>query len=117
MAEETTKSGCVKCPSCGDGRPAVRAPRMSWVLVPLAWSVLIGAGVASALLLPLNIVLIPCWLACAGAVGPLARKLLDPKCAACGEPRGSATGAAHLAGRPSGPADERAVKRGLIGEA
>lgn len=109
--------GCARCPSCGDRGPAVRAPRIARAFVPLAWAVLIAAGMCSALLLPLNMVLIPCWLACASAVGPLARKLLDPKCGGCGEPRGSAARAAHVAGGPSGPSDEGAVKGRLVRKA
>lgn len=109
--------GGTRCPSCGDREPPVRAPRIAWAVIPLVWGPLIVVGVCCALLMGLNLVLVPCWLACAGAVGPVARKLLDPKCGACGEPRGSAPGAAHVAGGPAGPADERAVERRLIGEA
>ena len=105
---------CASCPSCGDRKPAVRAPRIAWAILPVAWAALIVAGAVCAVLVPLNMVLIPCWLACASAVGPLARTLLDPRCGACGEPRGSAPGAAHVAGGPSGPADERPVERRLI---
>lgn len=107
-----------KCPKCGDGQPPVCAPRIAaWVIIPTAWIVLLAWGAVAFVLMPLNLVLVPCWLACACAVGPLHRKLLDPKCGACGETRGSATTVAYLAGSSAGPSNERSVKGRLIGEA
>lgn len=79
-----------RCASCGDHNPPVRPSRVRWAVFPLIWTPLLALGVCSALLLPANLILVPCWLACASAVGPLARRLLDPTCGACGESRGSA---------------------------
>jgi hypothetical protein len=113
----TANEGCGRCARCGDDKPPVRASRLlAWVVVPLAWILLFAVGLGSALCLGLNLVLIPCWFACACALGPLARKLLDPKCGSCGEPRGS-TSTAYVARRPPRPADERAVEGRLVGEA
>ena len=78
-----------RCPRCGDGRPPVRSSRLAWAIFPLVWAPLFLVGAGAALLLPLNLILVPCWLACASAVGALARRLLDPRCAACGESRGT----------------------------
>jgi len=117
MAKMTTAAAASsKCPRCGDEHPAVRAPKAAWAIIPLAWIALIALGVVSALSLPLNLVLIPCWLACASAVGQLARGLLDPKCGACGEPRASTNPTAYVTGGSTGPAHESPMKGGLIGE-
>jgi hypothetical protein len=114
---KAAETGCTGCAKCGDEKPPVRAPRIAWALIPLAWTALLLVGACSALLLPLNLVFIPCWLACASAVGPMARKLLDPKCGACGEPRGSATRPANVTRRAARRAHEGAMESGLIGEA
>lgn len=50
---------------------------VAWLIVGMAWAVLLALGVCCALALPLNLLLIPCWLSAASSVGPLARELLD----------------------------------------
>lgn len=91
--------------------------KLAWPAIPLLWTAVGALGVLCALALPLNLVLVPCWLACAGSVGALSRRILDPHCEGCGEPRGSASGAADVARRATGPAHERAMERALVGEA
>jgi hypothetical protein len=105
------------CSRCGDDRPAKRAPRVALALIPLAWAVVLLFGAVLAILVPLNLVLIPCWLAVGTSLGALAREVLDPKCAGCGAPRVSAGRAAHVARRTSRPAHEGAMEGGLVGEA
>jgi hypothetical protein len=55
-------------------RPSFRR-LAAWTFVVVAWMVLLPLGACAALLLPLNIVLVPAWLAVATSVGPLARRL------------------------------------------
>lgn len=50
---------------------------VSWLIIGTAWTVLLALGVCCALALPLNLLLVPCWLAAASSVGTLARNLLD----------------------------------------
>lgn len=77
-------SAPARCGACGE-RGTLRAPsRGWWIVVGLAWAVLLLFGACSALLLPLNFVLVPAWLACASAIGPLARRASEPHCRACG---------------------------------
>jgi hypothetical protein len=114
-----TTVGGSRCSRCGDDKAPVRAPRLAWAVIPLVWTALILLGACSALLLPANLLLVPCWLAVGSSVGTLARELLDPKCGRCGANRGSssASRSAYVTRRPSGPTDERAMKGGLVGEA
>ncbi|MFX8377796.1 hypothetical protein ABTL70_20140, partial [Acinetobacter baumannii] len=46
-----------------------------WGFLVLAWSLLVPLGAAAVIMLPLNLVLVPCWLMMASSVGPLAREL------------------------------------------
>ncbi len=102
------------------------APKAAWALLPIAWILLLGTGSVVALLLPLNMILIPCWIAVGSSLGALTREVLDPTCPGCGALRGSggmpersaARGrATDLAGGASGPAHEGAVEAGLVREA
>lgn len=77
-----------------------------WMFVVLAWTVLLSLGACVAIMLPLNLVLVPCWFAMASSVGPLAQRVF-------GDPRS----AARRARRRPRPSDERAVERRLIREA
>jgi hypothetical protein len=106
-----------KCAACADDGPAVRAPRLAAVVIPIAWAFILLFGACLAILVPLNLVLIPCWVAVGSSLGPLARELLDPKCKACGAPRGSARSAANVARRASRPAHEGTMEGTLVGEA
>jgi len=60
---------------------------VSWVIIGAAWAVLLPVGVCCALLLPLNLVLVPCWFAAASSLGVLARELLDKPAAAAPDHR------------------------------
>lgn len=113
----TNDDRCAKCPRCGDANPPVRAPRLALLAIPTMCIPLMALGAFLAILLPLNLLLVPCWVACASGIGELVRRLVDPKCGSCGDPLGSAASAAKLARRSSGPANERAMKGRLIGEA
>lgn len=104
------------CSSCGSEASPVRRSRAWWIVVGALWAAFLFLGVCSALLLPLNMVLVPCWLAVASSVGPWARELLDPRCGGCGA-IGSPARAPYLAGGASRPADERPVEGALVGEA
>lgn len=119
------------CRACG-GRGTVETPsRAWWGLVALAWALLLGFGACFAILLPLNLVLVPAWLACATAVGPMARRVTEPRCRACRatdaalrqttsnvDHEASRAGrvASEVAGGLARPADERAMEGALIGE-
>jgi hypothetical protein len=113
----SASEACAKCPTCGDDKPAVRAPRVAHAIIPLGWAAILLFGACLAILVPLNLVLIPCWLAVGTSLGALARELLDWKCASCGAPRGSAARAPYVARRSPRPAHERAMEGGLVGEA
>jgi hypothetical protein len=108
-----------KCPTCRDENPGVRAPRLvAWAVTAIAWTAILLTGSALAILIPINLVLIPCWLIVGSSLGPLARELFDPKCQACASPRGfSSTGPAHVSWRSTRPANKRAVESGLVREA
>jgi hypothetical protein len=54
----------------------------AWSIIIVMWSLLLPLGVVCALALPLNLVLVPCWLAAAGAIGRLPEVLLDKRPAA-----------------------------------
>lgn len=106
--------------TCSSSCNVVRPSRLRWIPIGLAWAVILLLGLCSALMMGLNVVLVPCWLVAASSLGPLARELLTPRCADCGAPSSevaSAPGAADVAGRAARPADERAVEGALIGEA
>lgn len=87
----------------------VAPSRWWWLAVVLLWPPLILLGVVCALALPLNLVLVPAWLACAGSVGTLARRINEPRCIACesGAP-------AEVAGREARPAHERPMESALV---
>jgi hypothetical protein len=102
-----------RCAACGEREGSRRPSRAWWLVVVFAWAVLLLFGACAALMLPLNLVLVPAWLSCAMAVGPLARRLTEPRCRACGA---SWAPAAEVARRLAGPADERAVEGALVGE-
>lgn len=51
----------------------------AYTVIGVLWTLLLAFGVGCALALPLNLVLVPCWLACAGSVGRLAEELLDKR--------------------------------------
>lgn len=73
-----------RCRAC-NGVGTMGAPgRGWWVVTGLAWAIFLLFGACSALLLPLNLVLVPAWLACASAIGPLARRASEPRCRSCG---------------------------------
>lgn len=116
-----------RCACCGDKNPPVRAPKIAWALIPLAWTLILGIGSALAILIPLNLVFIPCWFAVGSSLGALAREVIDPKCGACGAPRGASYASwsanksaadrralADFARRATRPANEGAVEGGLI---
>lgn len=111
--------GGPSCSKCGDDKPAVRAPRLAWAVIPLMWTVIILFGAFLAILVPVNLLLIPCWMMVGSSLGPLAREILDPKCGSCGANRGlsSASSSAYVTRRASGPADEGTMKGGLVREA
>src|SRR5262245_46849854 len=71
-----------RCATCGDHSPAVRRPRILAALLPIAWAFILFFGACLAILVPLNLILIPCWLMVGSSLGPLARELLDPHCGA-----------------------------------
>lgn len=54
-----------------------------WAFLGVCWTILLFLGACFAIMLPLNLVLIPCWIAMATSVGTLARELF-------GEPQGTA---------------------------
>ncbi len=92
-------------------KAAAKKPKLSrmknvarWGFVILVWSVLIPLGACAAIMLPLNMVLVPLWLGAATSVGPLARKLFGEYPSA----------AANVARGAAGPADEGAMERALI---
>lgn len=115
------------CANCGDKNPPVRAPKIAWALIPLAWTLILGIGSVLAILVPLNLILIPCWFAVGSSLGALAREVLDPKCGGCGAPRGASYASwsanksaadrralADFARRAARPANEGAVEGGLV---
>ena len=77
-----------------------------WGFIVLAWSVLIPLGACAAIMLPLNMVLVPLWFSAATSVGPLARTLFGEY--------PSSNAAANVAGSATGPANERAVEGALV---
>jgi hypothetical protein len=115
-----------KCPSCGEAKATGRVPKIvAWTVIPVMWTAMIGFGACLAILVPANLVLIPCWLMVASSLGPLAREMLDPKCEGCGEPRGFSSSAAapwkktttassNIARRTSRPTHEGAMEGGLV---
>jgi hypothetical protein len=125
MADDSVGTTCTKC---GQGREMsgarhVRtAARVGFTMV--AWTGLIVVGACAAILVPINLVLIPCWLAAASSVGPLARELFDGRCEECdgvpakaGTESTSARRAPDFARSAPRPAHERAMKGSLIGKA
>lgn len=78
------------CARCGDDAPPRRPSPLVRVVLVVGWAVFLLLGACCALMLPLNLVLVPCWLACASAVGPLARRATELRCGSCGAGRGAA---------------------------
>lgn len=115
--------GC-DCKACGGMNTVVTPSRAWWVVVVAVWTLLLGFGACFAILLPLNLVLVPCWLACATSVGPMARKLAETRCKACGVQPGTREAlqsaarrtASEVAGRLAGPAHEGAMEGALVRE-
>lgn len=108
------KMRAVVCPRCAhEGAPDRPGP-LGWVVVVGFWSVVLLFGACAAILLPLNLLLVPGWLAVASTVGPLARRWLDPRCAACGEVLGSSPARAPAPLPERRQAHARAVERGLV---
>ncbi len=104
------------CSSCGAEARPVQPSRAWWGVLVALWVVFLFVGACSAILLPLNMLLVPCWLAAASSVGPWARQLVDPRCGACGK-IGSPARAPYVARRATRPAHEGAMERALIAEA
>jgi hypothetical protein len=115
------------CPSCGEAKPAGRVPKIvAWSVIPVMWTAMIGFGACLAILVPANLVLIPCWLMVASSLGPLAREMLDPKCEGCGEPRGfsssapawrrttGGSAASNVSRRATRPTHEGAMEGSLV---
>ncbi len=91
MADGAQAIGVVEgigaCPRC-HGRSGLAAPRRAWWLVVVpAWVLLLLFGACAAIMLPLNLVLVPTWLVCATSIGALARKATTRTCRDCGEER------------------------------
>lgn len=107
-----------ECRACGTREPPRARSRVWWIPLGMFWAVLLGFGACFAILLPLNLLLVPAWLAVGSSVGPLARKLTEPRCPSCGAPATSRvrTRAAlpEVARRPARPADERAMEGALV---
>lgn len=83
-----------------------RARRIFWKVAAIAfWVPMLALGICCALCIPLNLILVPCWVAMASAVGPLAERASAPDALA------------EVAGRRTGPADESAMEGALIGKA
>lgn len=97
----------------------MKPSRAWWLLVVAVWTLLLGFGACFAILLPLNLVLVPAWLACATSVGPMARKVTEPRCGDCGARAGSAARrtATEVARGLAGPANEGAMEGALVREA
>jgi hypothetical protein len=110
------------CPSCkapavpsvsSTGRVAKRLARI--FVLACAWTVILGFGAALAILIPINLILIPCWLMVGSSLGPLARELFDPKCARCLDIHGA--GAANVSRRSARPTNKGSMEGCLVGEA
>ena len=70
-----------------------------WAFLGVCWTILLFLGACFAIMLPLNLVLIPCWISMATSVGALARELF-------GEPN-----VPQGAGEAFAPAPARAESR------
>lgn len=116
------------CNRCGAEARLVKPSRLRWLALGAYWAVILLIGASFAVLMGLNLILVPCWFLAATSIGPAARQMLDPRCASCDSianyalvpaaaGASSAAGATYVAGSASRPADERAVKGALIREA
>lgn len=103
------------CQACGAHESVTRPSRAYWLLIAPFWAVLLFVGACCALMLPLNLVLVPAWLACAGAVGRISDRMATPRCKDCGSE--SAARAPEVTGRTTGPAHEGSMEGALVGEA
>lgn len=106
------------CRACGAEKSVSKRSIVWRVLAVAFWVPMLALGVCCALLLPLNLVLVPCWVACACAVGPLARKASEVHCHACGvSAEVAANSFAEVPRRDARPAHERAMEGALVREA
>jgi hypothetical protein len=77
-ASHEARSHAHHCAACG--QEAI-APSLLWRVLAIAfWVPMLAFGACCALLLPFNLILVPCWVAVASAVGPLARKASERRC-------------------------------------
>lgn len=110
-------SNCA-CSACGARVTPLRGSRLWWVPTIASFFVFAFAGSLSAVIPPLNLVLVPVvFLAGAQAVGFFSRKVTgDQHCPACGKfyVPVSAQSAPELPGGLPRPSDERAMKRALV---
>lgn len=104
------------CGACGAPSSVKTPSKAWWIAVVALWVPTLFFGACAALMLPLNLVLVPCWLACASSVGALSRRITEPRCEEC-----SASGARiappEVARRTARPADEGAMEGALVREA
>ena len=101
----------MNCRACGE-KGSVTTRSLFWrVLAAAFWVPMLAVGVCCALAIPLNLLLVPCWMACASAVGPLARKASEARCRHCGA---SATSLPEIAGAHPRPSHEGAMERALV---
>lgn len=106
------------CRRCGAHSAVSRPSKAYWLLIAPFWAVLLFVGACCALMLPLNLVLVPAWLACAGAVGRISDRMATARCGACGACGSeSAARTPEVTRRSTGPANEGPMEGALIREA
>lgn len=111
-----------RCSRCGETHSRRVNPILARIVLVLAWTLILGFGALLAILVPVNLILIPCWLMVGSSLGPLVAELFDAKCVRCGQSRASYAASApprsspEVSRRLPCPAHERAVERALIGE-
>jgi len=103
------------CTACGAHTSFSKPSRAYWLLIAPFWAVLLFVGAGCALMLPLNLVLVPAWLAAAGSIGRISDWMATARCGECGSE--SAARAPEVSGRPARPAHEGAMEGALVGEA
>jgi hypothetical protein len=137
-SHSTHRHDAVTCPGCQATVTPVRSSRLWWIPTIMAWGFIMTAGPLVAVMPPLNLVLIPVvFFMGASMLGYLGDKTSpEARCPACRKilvtdadtHAGTGTGtnantnaresrdrgAAVLAGRSTGPSDERLVKRTLV---